>query len=365
MKMNCLVNSFVASAIFAGAAIFCTSCQKNELGKSAETIKKLNTDFYYMTVTSDAGFSDFIDRGGASSPDELAAFLTEYLSSGPYGKLGVKVGSGDFACSALRAADKLGTTISGRNFDWDPCTGMIIRNIPGNGQYSSISTVNMDFLGFGDGYKPTGLINSFKAVAGVFVPLDGINEKGLVVADLMAGDKEVTDQRSSRPDLTTTGAVRLLLNRAADVGEAVDLLKRFDMHSDIGSAHHLFVADAKGESVAIEWVNNEMIVTPSKVLNNHYLCEQKKGTGSGPLSWQHEASLLKSWDECGGVMGAEEMADAMFAAVELPDQGGFGGTQWTVVYDSKEMSATYYYRRDRAKSYTFFADNDLQVFKGM
>ena len=78
MKMNCLVNSFVASAIFAGVAIFCTSCQKNELGKSAETIKKLNTDFYYMTVTSDAGFSDFIDRGGASSPDELAAFLSPH-----------------------------------------------------------------------------------------------------------------------------------------------------------------------------------------------------------------------------------------------------------------------------------------------
>ena len=107
MKMNCLVNSFVASAIFAGAAIICTSCQKNELGKSAETIKKLNTDLYYMTVTSDAGFSEFIDRGGASSSDEMAAFLEDYLSGGPFGKLGLKVKSADFACSALRASNVL------------------------------------------------------------------------------------------------------------------------------------------------------------------------------------------------------------------------------------------------------------------
>ncbi len=107
MMKNCLVKSIVALAVLAGAAIFFSSCEKNELGKSAETLKKLNTDLYYMTVTSDAGFSEFIDRGGASSSDEMAAFLEDYLSGGPFGKLGLKVKSADFACSALRASNVL------------------------------------------------------------------------------------------------------------------------------------------------------------------------------------------------------------------------------------------------------------------
>ena len=40
------------------------------------------------------------------------------------------------------------------------------------------------------------------------------------------------------PDLTTTDAIRYMLNNAANVGEALSLLNNIDMHSDIGSAHH-------------------------------------------------------------------------------------------------------------------------------
>ena len=231
--------------------------------------------------------------------------------------------------------------------------------------YASISTANLDFLGFGDAYDPMdGIINQYKATAAVYVPMDGINEKGLVVADLMAGDDESTNQTdASKPNITTTSAIRLLLNHAADVDEALQLLEKYNMHSDIGRAHHLFVSDAKGRSVCVEWVNNKMIVTESRVLNNHYLCEEKKGIGSGELTWKHEATLLKAYSEHNGIMSAEEMADALFAAAALPSECDYGGTQWTIVYNQQQGSATYYWHRDRAKSYTFFAGSDVEVIQ--
>ena len=89
-------------------------------------------------------------------------------------------------------------------------------------------------------------------LTGLFVALDGINEKGLAIADLMAGDSIETHQRTSKPDLTTTGAICYLLKNAANVSEAIDLLKGIDMHSDIGSAHHYAMADASGRSVVVE-----------------------------------------------------------------------------------------------------------------
>ena len=73
----------------------------------------------------------------------------------------------------------------------------------------------------------------------------------------MAGDDEETHQRSDKPDLTTTTAIRLLLDRAADVDEAVALLGQYDMNSSIGSAHHLSIADASGRSVVVEYVNGD------------------------------------------------------------------------------------------------------------
>lgn len=339
------------------------SCSKNELGKSADSVKKLKTDFYCMTVNGSVGFERFIEEGGASSAEEVSDYLSDYLSAGPYGKLETNFSPKGFACSALKVKHNNGEGyLVGRNYDWDNCTAMIIRNIPDSG-YKSLSTVNLDFLGFGESYKPEGMINAFKATAGVYVPMDGINEKGLIVADLMAGDDEVTDQRSSLPDLTTTTAMRLLLNTAANVQEALEILSNYDMHSDIGTAHHLFLADAKGNSVAVEWVNSEMIVTPSDVLNNHYLCSQKAGVGSSQESFIHEAKLLSAKESAQGVMSSEQMADALFEVLSLPDESYYGGTQWSIVFDTESASATWYWRRDRARSYTFFAGSDIQVIK--
>lgn len=337
------------------------SCTRNELGKSARTAKKLQTDLYCMTVNGSVGFEAFIDAGGASSAEEVSAYLGDYLSAGPFGKLETKVSTGEFGCSALKIGHNTGGFLVGRNYDWDDCTTLIIRNIPSNG-YASLSTVNLDFLGFGDGYKPEGMVNAFKAVVGVYVPMDGINEKGLVVADLMAGDDEVTNQNTSKKDLTTTTAMRLILNTAANVDEALEILRNYDMHSDIGTAHHLFLADAEGKSVAVEWVSGEIKVTESDVLNNHYLCEEKAGTASGELSFVHESKLLEARNRSKGKMSSEELADAMFEVIALPDGNYFGGTQWTIVYDCSQASATWYFRRDRATSYTFFTGSDIQEF---
>jgi len=338
------------------------SCQMNELGESGKTVKKLNTDLYHITVTGDAGFERFLRQGGAASTDELGDYISDYLSCGPWGTLKCAPRANGFACSALAATNSQGDALSGRNFDWEPCKALIVRCVPDTG-YASISTVNLDFLGFGAAYDPTrGLINQYKATAAVYVPLDGINEKGLVVADLLAGDDESTAQNDpEKGNLTTTSAIRLLLNHAANVDEAISLLRAYNFHSDINRAHHLFVSDAAARSVCIEWVNNEMIVSDTRVLNNHYLCDEKQGIGSGDASLLHEAKLMEQYNSHNGVLSSEEMADAMFAAAAIPYGDDNEGTQWTIVYNQHQGSATYYWRRDRARSYTYFAAADIEV----
>ena len=48
-----------------------------------------------------------------------------------------------------------------------------------------------------------------QSITAIYVPLDGMNAKGLVVADLTAGDDEETYQRTGKVNLTTTTAIRL------------------------------------------------------------------------------------------------------------------------------------------------------------
>ena len=180
---------------------------------AANSIEKLEDGLYSMEYYGDYGFDDFLSQGGAASDSSLADYLIGYLSHGFY-KIESDVQTGEFGCSTISVADENGTTFFGRNYDWEECQTMIVHTRPKN-SYESVSTCCLDFLGFNEEYTPDGsMIERMQTLAAVYVPLDGMNEKGLVVADLMAGDKEESHQQTDKPDLTTTTAIRLLLDRA-------------------------------------------------------------------------------------------------------------------------------------------------------
>lgn len=116
-----------------------------------------------------------------------------------------------------------------------------------------------------------------------------MNAQGLAVADLLAGDQEETHQQTGKTPLTTTTAIRLLLDRAANVEEALALLRQYDMHSSNGMAHHLAIADASGRSVVVEYVSGEMLVTDTMVVTNHYPADcEKQGIGSAQSHKRYE-----------------------------------------------------------------------------
>ena len=116
--------------------------------------------------------------------------------------------TGSFGCSMIYTQDENGTYFFGRNYDWAECETMIVHTKPENG-YESVSTCCIDFLGFGDKYAPDGsMTERMQSIAAIYVPLDGMNAKGLVVADLTAGDDEETYQRTGKVNLTTTTAIR-------------------------------------------------------------------------------------------------------------------------------------------------------------
>ena len=152
----------------------------------------------------------------------------------------------------------MGCCLGGRNFDLTYSPALVVETAPDNG-YRSISTVNLAFLGFGEDKLPDTWKQKLIALAAPYAPLDGINEKGLAVAVLRIAD-EPTDQDTGKTDITTTTAIRLMLDKAATVDEAVSLLEQYDMHSSAGSCYHFQLADAAGNSAVVEYIDNEFVV---------------------------------------------------------------------------------------------------------
>lgn len=57
----------------------------------------------------------------------------------------------------------------------------------------------------------------------------------------------------------------MMLDKAKNVDEALELLSSHDMHSSANSCYHFQICDASGKSVVVEYVDNEMkVVYPDK-----------------------------------------------------------------------------------------------------
>ncbi len=314
----------------------------------SEKITELEEGLSAVRYEGDYGFDEFLSDGGASTDKEVIKFLTENLLDN--WDLGF---SGEvFGCSTLTAQNADGEVLFGRNFDWNPCSAMVVLAYPENA-YASISTVNMDFIrqGAGDTASPVLKADEVTAVAALYAPLDGMNEEGLAVSVNMIQDSETIHQNTEKPDITTTTAIRLLLDKAGRVEEALELLGQYDMHASMGMTVHLAIADASGNSVAVEYIGNEMFVTETPVVTNFYLTEGEK-YGIGTKQSRERYEILMNRLKENPVMDAAEVKDAL-NLVSKDNFGEFESTEWSVVFRLSEGKADYYHRENYTRGYTF------------
>ncbi len=314
----------------------------------ADTITELEEGLSAVRYEGDYGFDEFLSGGGACTDGEVIRFLTEKLS----GSLDLEFAGDIFGCSTITARNVDGEVLFGRNFDWNSCDAMIVMSYPENA-YASISTVNADFIRQGAGGMASLALktDAVRTIAALYAPLDGMNEKGFAVSVNMIQDFATIDQNTEKPDITTTTAVRLLLDKAGTVEEALELLGQYDMHASMGMMVHLALADALGNSVAVEYVGNEMIVTETPVVTNFYLAEGEK-YGIGTKQSHERYEILMNCLKEKPVMEITEVRDAL-DRVSKDNFGEFESTEWSIVFCLSEGKAIYYHRENYNQEYTF------------
>lgn len=358
----CLLIILVISLIFTGCGQENTLPNKNNTSvpssdtesKAPETslsskVVKLADGLSAVKYEGKYGFDEFLSQGGASSDAEVISYLTSNVIS-EMGRL--SFGKMTFGCSTISVKDEKGNALFGRNFDWDACNAMIVHNIPENG-YTSISTVNTDFLNM-NGIEFSALPDSVQAVICLYAPLDGMNEKGLAVSVNMLWDSETVSQNTQKPDITTTTAIRLLLDKAATVDEAVSLLGQYDMHASLGYMIHFAVADRGGKSVAVEYINNKMIVTETPVVTNSYFAEgEKHGKGSKQSQARYDI-LTKTLAEK-KTLNMDGVRDAL-SSVSRKNFDEYKSTEWSAVFNQSTGEVHYYHRENYSEKFTFYLE---------
>lgn len=209
---------------------------------------------YEITVSGDYYFDQFLAEGGASSDQELISFITNSIGKG---LIPLNIEESSISCSSFTAVTEEGDRVFGRNYDFDKTNTAIVYTKPGNGRHASVSTVDLQFLGIDPDTGVTGLADKFLCLAAPYAPLDGVNDAGVscgIYMTYQGAETVPTDQQTDKPDITSTTMLRLILDYASTVDEAIELVEQYDLHDSAGTSYHYMVADAQGNSAILEWV---------------------------------------------------------------------------------------------------------------
>lgn len=221
---------------------------------------------YIMTYDGGYHFDDYL-KVGSKNPQEFLKFFYNKLLISNQNNI---IKNYKFACSSFFSMNENNQYIFGRNYDYlGKYTSLILFTKPPNG-YASVSMVNIEWaknsniFGKPNSHPVTSWENRISLLAAPYFPFDGMNEYGLVVSV-----NSVTRSKASfDPDKITIGytqAIRLMLDHARNIDEAVSLLRQYniDFITTNPQPIQFHIAEASGKSVIVEFINGEIVLVKS------------------------------------------------------------------------------------------------------
>ncbi|MBQ3692225.1 MAG: linear amide C-N hydrolase [Clostridia bacterium] len=310
------------------------------------------TNLYTMEFFSDYRFDEFLKTGAANN-NEYYEYVNKIVDQSV--NIGVNTSEVKDACSAFTFRDKNGKRYLGRNYDYTVNPVMLIVTSPEDA-YKSISTVNMNCLGFNVQKAPKSL--DLKLFAAPYFPTDGVNEKGISISVL-----QVNFSRKQKEEGKTTIGVyavnRLVLDYADSIDKAVELIDGYNLYFDSSLQAHFFIADSEGNSALIEFVNGKTHVIKNErkyqVASNFNNTEETFDTDGYVYpeeyrEWLTNSSTSAYDSEYSGYVRYDFMLDSLYnssgilsvddAFDLLENVASPSKLQYSVVYSMSDLQAT-------------------------
>jgi len=230
-----------------------------------------------------------------------------------------------FACTCFAARDLAGHRVMGRNFDWDRDPVLVLLTRPAHG-HASIALVDIRYLGYSAASPPEE--DPARLEYAPALPFDGVNDAGLA-AGMMAVPHAEGMGEGERPVVDELGFIRLVLDRAGTVGEALALAASLNVRFTSVPLHY-FVADRSGASAVIEFSGGKALFFRGKdgwQVSTNFLFADVPEEGRMAACWRYTLAMKELEDSKG-------QAAPLVLLSELAQPG----TLWSSVYDLGEGS---------------------------
>jgi len=303
-------------ALLLGFVSFCQTPTdvKDNQQQTLSSLKKVD-DFplYMMHFYGDYGFKELL-KTGIQNPGQF--------------NLKQKMDKIHWACTCFAGLNKTSDAIFGRNFDWYTHPTLLLFTDPPDG-YASVSMVDISYLGFSKDDPPTR--ESERLLDSPLMPFDGMNECGVVVG-MMAVPRAEGGNNSRKNTLSSLQVIRLMLDYAKDVDQAISLLQNYNVDFQGGPPVHYLIADSSRNSAVIEYIDNKIVVIRNKNLwqvSTNFIINNKTLQQAKYSCWRYKQTY-EMLDELNGSLSQN-------SAMELLEDVSQSNTIWSVVYNLHDL----------------------------
>lgn len=335
---------------------------------------------YEMTYTVDYKLDEALDFGIDGTGTLTKFVVSKLFDQYPPASKSMKL-SYDAGCSAFAAPDsKTGNYLMGRNFDFNhfaPGTkdrvmipAIVVHTAPKGGK-KSVSLVDGKFVDYNQGFYNDTQSDLSMLMALPYLLLDGINEDGFAVSVLKLDGLPTRQDSIGKKTIFTTVAMRMCLDHASTVKEAVAMLNKYNMHMDKEKAsYHFFMADATGDYAIVEYTDadtsnyptNMEVLTGNDTLRcvtNFYVSPTMAGTKHGIVISEHGKKRYENLRA--GLLGYNyrvtptQAKDLLKIVAQGPNdsQASTGFTQWSEVFNLSKKTFSVSILREWDKTFEF------------
>lgn len=308
------------------------------------SFKKIDNSIYSITYRNDYFFDEFLETG-AKDDAALKSFIMKKLLHG----ISIDFELPDYGCSSFSFVDENGNQSFARNLDIEYAPIMVVKTKPKKA-YKSISMVNLSALGFDMDSEPKSVLDKLLCLAVPYIPFDGMNEKGVAICVNMVNGNSI-EQNTEKIDITTTTLIRLVLDYADSTEKAIELISSYDLNDSTGGPYHFLISDKSGNSVAVEYFNNEIqVIENQRILTNHALNNLEPTESTFNKTFERYDTIYDTLDETNGII-SDDKCFSLLKDVAL--SWGDGGALYSVVYDLENLEAKFVYKCNIEKVYKF------------
>lgn len=352
-----------------------TDSKKLAMLRSMRDVEGNGGRLYEINYTADYKL-DQVLASGITETNRLFAYIGSIL----YDTIATRGASATYGagCSAFAVRERAdgGDFLMGRNYDfrhaaksggYQDIAAIVVHTAPKGGK-KSVSIVDGLNLNYGRGFYTDGTTDLSLLMGLPYAALDGINEDGFAIGVLALSERQTT-QSTGKTKISTTVAIRMLLDHASTVDDAIAMLRNYDMdmNGQGSSNYHFYMADANGGYAIVEYTfpQGDSIPRDMEVLRgndtlrcvtNFYVSPTMIGTNDGWGSDHGRDRYFAMRDTLAANnyhFGSATAWKLLDDVSQPPTEKITSQTQWSALYNLSDKSLRLSILREYGKKYKF------------